>query len=345
MEQAEIPTLATDGTKILYSPTFLDTLSDAQLTGVLAHEVLHCALLHPFRRGSRDAKKWNVATDYAINGELVKCGLTLPTDVLIDSQYDGLSAETIYAQLPDGDSSGDSPEPSTGTVQDAPSDSPATPSDAPSPMTESDWKVAAEQASDVARGCGKLPGGVDRKVKASRASSADWRELLREFITNTVPSDYSWSRPNRRYISRGLYLPGVVKENCGPLVIAIDTSGSISARNLAAFSSEINAILADVRPELVTVLYCDTDVRKVEEFGAEDSVTLSAFGGGGTRFSPVITHLSNMPEQPSALIYFTDLDCYESITAPDCPTLWITDQAITTQPQFGTIARIDANSL
>jgi predicted metal-dependent peptidase len=96
-----VPTMSTDGKRILYNPAFIEELKPAELEGVLAHEVSHCALGHHSRRGNRDPKlwMWNVAADYAINPLLLANGLTLPPDVLIDPAFSGLSAEEIYARL------------------------------------------------------------------------------------------------------------------------------------------------------------------------------------------------------------------------------------------------------
>ena len=98
-QSTDVKTFATDGTRLIYNPATAATYTDQELTGVMAHEVMHCALLHPYRRASRDAKLWNVATDYAINSELIRSGLKLPANVLIDAQFDGLSADVIYARL------------------------------------------------------------------------------------------------------------------------------------------------------------------------------------------------------------------------------------------------------
>ena len=98
-QSPDVKTFATDGTRLIYNPATATTYTDAELTGVMAHEVMHCALLHPYRRANRDAKLWNVATDYAINSELIRSGLKLPANVLIDAQFDGLSADVIYARL------------------------------------------------------------------------------------------------------------------------------------------------------------------------------------------------------------------------------------------------------
>lgn len=94
-----VPTMATDGRRILYNSTFADLLKPAELEAVLAHEVLHCALGHHCRREERDVSLWNRAADLAINPILVKNGFLLPAGALIDSNFIDLSAEEIYARL------------------------------------------------------------------------------------------------------------------------------------------------------------------------------------------------------------------------------------------------------
>ena len=74
----------------------VDSLTPEELEGVLAHEVLHCALAHHCRRGTREPRLWNEATDFAINPIVLKNGLALPADALIKDEYEGLSAEEIY---------------------------------------------------------------------------------------------------------------------------------------------------------------------------------------------------------------------------------------------------------
>jgi len=93
------PTMATDGRRLAYSPAFVEKLTPAELEGVLAHEVMHCALAHHCRRGERDSRLWNQATDYAVNPILVGNGITLPKDALIDPAFADLGAEEIYARL------------------------------------------------------------------------------------------------------------------------------------------------------------------------------------------------------------------------------------------------------
>jgi predicted metal-dependent peptidase len=95
----DLPTMATDGSRIVYNPAFVDQLKPAELEGTLAHEVMHCALGHQCRRGTRDPGLWNEAADFAINPILITNGFTLPAGALVDPAFTNLSAEEIYARL------------------------------------------------------------------------------------------------------------------------------------------------------------------------------------------------------------------------------------------------------
>ena len=53
----DLDTVATDGRVLQYHPPFVTGLSPDELVGVLAHEVMHCALAHPARRGDRDLRR------------------------------------------------------------------------------------------------------------------------------------------------------------------------------------------------------------------------------------------------------------------------------------------------
>jgi len=93
-----VGTMATDGKRIIVNEDWVSSLSDDELRGVIVHEVMHIAYGHPFRRGRRDPREWNVAGDFAINRDLLSQGFTLPGSRLYDPQFDGLSAEQIYAR-------------------------------------------------------------------------------------------------------------------------------------------------------------------------------------------------------------------------------------------------------
>jgi predicted metal-dependent peptidase len=352
-------TANTDGTNLAFGPAFVESLTDDELKTLIAHEVMHCAFLHPYRLKGRDHELFNIACDYAINHELVAAGFKLPAGGLIDAQYQGLSAEAIYEHLA-GKSKGPGGYPgrpkSTGDFSEAPDDD-GQPSDEPGSddgqpgqpgsesqpkrNTASDWEKFAEQAAMAAAKAGNMPGGITRALRESHAETVDWRAVLRRFIEQTVPSDYTWSRPNRKLMAAiGLYLPGVQRENMPRLVVAIDTSGSISSELLARFDKEIKAIQAETRPEAIDVIYCDTRINRTDSFGADDEISLTMCGGGGTYFAPVFEHIEQMEQQPAALIYLTDLEAYDDYQEPGYPVLWVTPAWVKLTGEFGETVRM-----
>ncbi|MCK9513677.1 MAG: VWA-like domain-containing protein [Pigmentiphaga sp.] len=319
-EDATCKTAWTDGAAIGYNPDFVASLSASELAGLLAHEVMHVAAGHPWRRDGRDAKRWNIACDYAINGELAAAGFQLPAGALLDSQYTGKAAEWIYDRLPAsedgngaGSGSGGAGEPA-GEVRDAPAPEDGAPS-------EEEWRQAVQQAANVAKARGNLPDSLDRFAKAAAAPAVDWKSVLARFAQESAKADYSWSRPNSRYLPRGLYLPALRSVAMGRIAVAVDTSGSVDDVLLAQFSAEISAIAAELAPEAIDVLYCDRRINRRETFEAGEPVKLSACGGGGTDFRPVFEALEG-EDAPACLVYLTDLDGPFPASAPDYPVLW-----------------------
>lgn len=347
-----VGTACTDGTYLDFDPAFVSTLDNAELTGLFAHEVAHCELQHMFRGAGRDQEIWNSAADYVINARLIADGFTLPAGALLDPRFDQMHAEQVYAILQlEQDQTGNPPPTgngSTGSFREPDPTAQPDPNDpngggaGPVQLGANDWQILAEQAANVASKAGELPGGVKRDLDHARGAGADWRAILRELIEHTAPSNYSFTRPARRHMANGVYLPGVVKENMPPLYVAIDNSGSVSKRDLSVFARELTAILHDLKPERIELIYCDTRIRKtqtVEQW--EPELTLSADGGGGTKFMPVFDHLQESGEYPAALVYFTDLDnSPEQVREPDYPVLWITSERVTRIAEFGQTVRI-----
>jgi predicted metal-dependent peptidase len=328
-----IPTMATDGTHLYWNEAFTATLSDEEIKGVLAHEVMHCAMQHMYRKGNRHQMKFNVAADYAINPLLLASGFKLPKGCLDDPQYHGLTAEQIYARLPAVKtikiSMPDLLEPSDSKQGDK----------SEAGMTAADWQIAVEQATQVAQREGRLPAGIQRSIQPNKPL-ADWRAILRRFVDNTIAHDYSWTNPNRRFVAQGTYLPGMVKENAPRMVVGVDTSGSIGVEELNIFASELTAILHEVRPLSLDVIYCDADVAGKQSFSPDDGeVKLEPKGGGGTEFQPVFDEVEKDGEPPACLIYFTDL-YGPAPQEPEYPVLWVTTEKSSVEGFFGETVRL-----
>lgn len=233
------------------------------------------------------------------------------------------------------DSGNDSP---TGSFRDA---------SAEDSMSEHDWSLAAEQAAMAAKMAGKLPGGLHDLIRASHESRVDWIAELAQFIVNSTVTDVAWRSPNRRFVGRGMYLPGPYRENVGPIVVAVDTSASLSREMLNAFATELSGILHTTQPEEMIVLYCDTQINGIERFTPNDSIVeLKMLGRGGTDLNPPFAWVadgiaSGSEQQPVALIYLTDLEAAYP-TDPGYPVLWVTPESITSVGPFGSTIRIPA---
>jgi predicted metal-dependent peptidase len=207
----------------------------------------------------------------------------------------------------------------------------------------SDWAVAAQQALQAAKGQGHGTSDFERRLRESRESTQDWRGILRAFVAATALSDYRWSPPNRRFVAAGIYLPSLHREGTGPLVIGVDTSGSISERELDQFAGEISAISDQAQPERIHVVYCDEAVTGVQEFGPSEPIELEPKGGEGTDFRPVFQWAEDNGIEPACLIYLTDLDCtrYPDVP-PSYPVLWVTSSR--RSAPFGETVRIIADA-
>lgn len=338
-ETQAVPTFSTDGARLFYNPKFCASLSDAEVKGVLAHEVLHCALGHIFRRGHRDPVRFNQAADYAINNYLTeyneaakKAGraepFPLPAGALIDATYKDLSAEEIYNRLPSpppgggkgngkgGGKGSGAPQSGPGEFTDAPGD------ESEQAAQESQWKINVQNAATCAKSAGKLPAGLARLVGELLNPQVKWTQVLRDLLTTLCRDDYTWTRPNVRYLAAGFILPTLRNERMGRIAVAIDTSGSIGERELTEFLTELQSISDECRPERITVMQADAAVLAVDEFEPGDEIKIEMKGGGGTDFRPVFTRLGKDDEPPAALVYLTDAEGSFPDVPPSWPVVW-----------------------
>lgn len=327
----ETETFATNGVEVRYNPDYVATLSNAEIQGCIAHEIGHCAFGHIFRKGDRDHDDFNIAGDYALNGLLKAAGLTLPEGHLDDPQFHGQFVEQIYETVhgrnkdnPDGDGKHDFGKCGEFNNAGAEADG-AMMSEAERGKLERQWRVATEQAAQIERACGG-DGGEDlqRQLDRLRAPMMDWRAVLSDFIQSEIERRYSWTKPNRRFIGSGIYLPSLVADGVGEIAVCVDTSGSISKNQLTQFASEIFDIIESTKPEKVTVVYCHHNVTNVETFMYDDPPdTLTPVGSGGTRTRPAFDWVNANMDDPVCLIYLTDLETSDWPEEQDYPVLWV----------------------
>lgn len=340
-------TAATDGKTIWFHPEFLEKHTLPEVAFVMCHEVAHAMWMHMARadyyqrNGGPDGKpfnlrKFNVAADYVINDMLINSKIgAMPECGLHDKKYTyKMTAEEVYRDMPDPPSkpqSGDEGEGDSivqaeghgGFDRHIPS------SQGGNPQTgggEAEWKRAVASAAAAAKAAGRLPGAIETFVNNLLEPTIPWQEHLRKTLTKAIGRDSNtWSKLHRRrYVTQGVIMPGYTGFGAGHVVIAIDTSGSVSDHELVVFLSELQAILDDCQPARVDMLAIDTRVTNHVELYAGDSLvdTRPALKGrGGTEFWPAFDWVEKQGFVPAALVYFTDMGGAFP-EPPDYPVVW-----------------------
>lgn len=332
-------TTATDARAFYYHRAYIEALTPAQTEFVLAHEALHCALLHFARRRQRLKHRWDLACDLAINPLLIEDGLTPPPGALSLSEFSGMTAEEIYPLIEDRDDEtldhhaygddrssdrGGAPRPGSGGASPAGATPPAPLSPAERDALGIRWQQRLAGAAQQALQVGKLGEHLARLVGQLLEPELPWRTLLAHYLNSAARDDYSFARPSRR---EGPAILPRLRAAQIELVVALDTSGSINAEELAAFVSEINALKGQLRAR-ITLHACDDHLAPqgpwISEAWEDLELPPQLAGGGGTSFMPVFAWVAHQDRIPDALLYFTDGHGLFPDEPPPYPVLWLT---------------------
>lgn len=326
----KVPTAATDGRTIFINPRFFDTLAPAERDAVLTHEVLHAALLHVPRRGGRDARLWNVAADIVVNGMLAQQRYELPAGGLRNRQLEHLSVEEVYEKLLERQEGQEQPGPdplAQPDLLDRPpddgqgrqQDGGGPPADARARDAEQErhWQKALNQATVMA---GSAPAGLARELGSLAPAALDWRSYLWRYLVHT-PTDFQDF--DRRFVGGGVYLETIAGESLHVL-LAVDTSGSISQRAVSVFLGEVRGILRAYPHLRCDLYYADAQLYGPHRLTPSSPIP-PARGGGGTDFRPFFARIPayRPPWQPSVAIYLTDGYGAFPERPPRCPVLWV----------------------
>ena len=342
VDDPSVPTACTNGRDEMYGREFVKQLNDAELRFLVLHEVYHKLFRHLTtwqHLYKQNAQLANMACDFVINLKIVddneKDRFATMTGVLgggcYDTKYAGMDTAQVYNLLRDDQDGNDGGQGSESLP------------DGGQPFDGHDWDGAEEMTADEQRElareideavrqgalvAGKLGSGGDRDLAELLQPQVNWREVLREFVQTTCTgSDYStYRRPNRRYLSSGMYMPSGISEQVGELVLAIDTSGSIRQKELSAFLTEVKEICDTVHPDGVRLLYWDTEVCRDEKYDTHELDTLvqstKPEGGGGTYVTCVTDYIRDNNINAQAAIVLTDGHIFGGWGQWTMPVLW-----------------------
>ena len=187
-----------------------------------------------------------------------------------------------------------------------------------------EWRVKVAQAAQVAkiRTRGNVPAWLQRLLGDLTAPTVDWRDILRGELSALGLDDFSYARPDRRFISSDIYQPHMISEDVGKIVVAVDTSGSIGDVELTRMLSEVTGVLQSVNFQELHLLYVDAELAAAHIFQSFDILTSDhpPVGGGGTSFRPAFKYAA--AQQADILIYLTDGEGSLPSSVPEYPVIW-----------------------
>jgi predicted metal-dependent peptidase len=329
----DMPTACTNGRDEFYGREFIDSLKPKEINFVVLHENMH--------KGKRDLTTWkkladedmrlaNMALDYVINLAIVAIDpsenvVAMPRKPdgscigLYDERFKGMNSKQVFDILKQeqeeggsgGGSGGDGS--GGGGLDDHDWDGAKELSPKEKEELAKEIDRALRQGEMEARKMGSGAGGMDITIENLLRPQIDWKEALREFVTSLcVNKDTSsWRRVSRRYLSNDIYMPTLVGESLGHIVIGADMSGSTWVGNtMKTIFTELVSLCQAVTPERLDLIYWDAVVAGHEEYKAGDYEALlestKPKGGGGTDPKCVSNYLHEKNIKPDCIVMVTD---------------------------------------
>jgi predicted metal-dependent peptidase len=194
----------------------------------------------------------------------------------------------------------------------------------PPGLTPEDIKQIVQTAVEATQK-GKLPAGFEELVKDILDPKINWRQLLYRYIVKTVGEDVNWKRPNH-YLRNAGYFPTYESEQLENVVVALDTSGSISSKDVTEFFSEVIEILRSCDVKSLHLIMCDAAVQSHNVLSTSDARSITSIpvkGRGGTDFTPVYKFIDEKCIKPNVLIYLTDGEGYLDYPKPAYSVIWL----------------------
>jgi predicted metal-dependent peptidase len=322
---------------------FWNSLSDNHKRGLLKHELLHIGFFHIQCQDEFQNKKVaNIAMDIEINQyidaeDLPEGGCTLESfaeynlppkagcreyyKLLMEAKEQEEQSSSggkisDMAGMDDGEQHGSGTMlPDHGTWKDF-----EDLSEAEKKLLESQTAhILKEIADSVEKSRGTIPGefkGILERLRHVEPPKFDWRSYVRRFAggAKEVFTKKLRRKDNKRFEEN----PGLKIKNKRHLLVAIDTSGSVSDKEVKEFLNEIHHI--HKTGSEVTILQCDTTIRSIEKYKPNEDITLH--GRGGTDFDPVLEYYNENQRKYTCLFYLTDGECSTDVK-PKGKMLWV----------------------
>jgi len=293
---------AVDKSGRIYLPDAFFKLNRKEQCGVIAHEIMHIALSHLERIGSRNITLWNIATDAVINDSL-SGEFTMPKNIVLDRKLSRddmdniINAEKVYEKLTNGNQNKNNGNGLTNAGFDK-----HIYKGSGQPL------ISKEELSKIVSSISKLPGGernpLLEEIKSILFPKLDWRKILTKYLRRMITDFSDWSRPKEYLYEYGIFPRLKIDDVKLHALVALDVSGSINNEMLSEFIGATYEIINQMNAD-ITVIQFDTSVRKVEKHFTP-SRNYKVFGRGGTDFNCIRHWIRENRVNADVLIIISD---------------------------------------
>jgi len=145
----------------------------------------------------------------------------------------------------------------------------------------------------------------------TKQPAVNWKKELKKFFDQSFKS-VDWVLPNKRFLAGGDVLYGrkqTGQDTLKTIVAAVDTSGSISKKQIKIFLNEIMYLCKTFDADKTIIIYCSDDIDNVDivkKGGQPDFSKIKSTGGNDLGFIPPFEWVQDHKIKPSIFIYLTD---------------------------------------
>ena len=173
---------------------------------------------------------------------------------------------------------------------------------------ESQIKKNLADALVSSKMAGKGSAGIDKLLEEVLGKKIPWYTYIKRYLTGIMGDELSFSSPDRSQLYRRKILPGMEEDDTelSEIVVAIDTSGSISEKDLGLFMFHLKGICSQFETT-GRILYWDTEVCGDYVLdGARSLGKAKPYGGGGTDIQCVYDYIAQKKINYTCMIVLTD---------------------------------------
>jgi predicted metal-dependent peptidase len=220
-------------------------------------------------------------------------------------------------------------------------------------------KIVKNAVEQTRKSRGTIPGSLERIIEELlQEHTIPWQTVLMGLVKSEMSSklDESTSQPNPCYFHLAKYgiapYPGYQHNFAFNIVLAADTSGSVSDEEFTEFMSEMQGLIKDEDDVTARLLMFDARIQHEQILEDGDVISMREFashrfGYGGTSFNPPLQYISGdnsddiweeeakrsnqkLAGPPDLMVIFTD--GYAPIASPrgpvpdllpPCPLIWV----------------------